>query len=67
MESPVCKNDLVIRAAERSQCSPSMEGMDIFLQPCKTKSIASRYLPTAPGGSGLVPVPHFHKGTARFA
>lgn len=66
MESPMCKNDLAIRAAEHSQCSPSMEGMDIFPQPSKTKSIASRYLPTAPGGSGLVPVPYFRRGTTCF-
>lgn len=62
MENPTCKNDLVIKVVECSQCSLSMDSMDIFPQLLKTKLVAFKYLPTVAGGLGIVPVPHFHRG-----
>lgn len=62
VESPMCKNDLVIKAVECSQCSLSMDRMDIFLQLLKTKLVAFKYLSPVWGGFGVVPVPHFCRG-----
>lgn len=62
VESPMCKNDLVIKVAECSQRSLSMDSGNVFLQLSKTKVAEFKYLLTVSEGFGIVPVPRFRRG-----